>query len=77
MVERSAPITAKREFENSAAPVRNLVKDIGIITDLARNMGLALPLSQQAQQLVNETRDMGYGEGDIAAVLLALEKRSR
>lgn len=77
MVERSAPITAKRDFEKSAAPVRNLVKDIGIIVDLARDMGMALPLAQQAQVIMNETRDMGYAEGDIAAVLLALEKRSR
>jgi 3-hydroxyisobutyrate dehydrogenase-like beta-hydroxyacid dehydrogenase len=77
MVERSAPITAKRDFKKSAAPVRNLVKDIGIIVDLARDMGLALPLSNQAQELMHQTRDMGYAEGDIAAVLLALEKRSR
>lgn len=77
MVERSAPITVKRDFERSAAPVRNLVKDIGIIVDLARDMGMALPLAQQAQEIMNETRDMGYAEGDIAAVLLALEKRSR
>ncbi|MBI2965038.1 MAG: NAD(P)-dependent oxidoreductase, partial [Chloroflexi bacterium] len=74
MVERSAPITAKRDFEKSAAPVRNLVKDIGIIVDLGRDMGLALPLSKQAQELMNEARDMGYAEGDISAVLLALEK---
>jgi 3-hydroxyisobutyrate dehydrogenase-like beta-hydroxyacid dehydrogenase len=77
MVERSAPITAKRDFEKSAAPVRNLVKDIGIIVDLGRDMGLALPLSKQAQEVMNEARDMGYAEGDISAVLLALEKRSR
>lgn len=77
MVERSAPITAKRDFEKSAAPVRNLVKDIGIIVDLGRDMGLALPLSKQAQELMNEARDMGYAEGDISAVLLALEKRSK
>ena len=77
MVERSASITAKRDFEKSAAPVRNLVKDIGIIVDLGRDMGLALPLSKQAQELMNEARDLGYAEGDISAVLLALEKRSK
>ncbi|MBI4306726.1 MAG: NAD(P)-dependent oxidoreductase [Chloroflexi bacterium] len=76
MVERSAPITAARNFERSAAPVRNLVKDIGIIVDLSSKMGFALPLSKVAQELIQETRDLGFGEGDISAVLLALEKRS-
>lgn len=77
MVERSAPITASRSFEKSAAPVRNLVKDIGIIVDLANQMNLALPLSSTARGLIEETRDLGYGEGDIAAVIVALEKRAQ
>lgn len=76
MVERSAPITAKRDFGKSAAPVRNLVKDIGIIVDLAKQLNLALPLSSTAKQVIEETRDLGYGEGDIAAVIVALEKRA-
>ncbi|MBI4219561.1 MAG: NAD(P)-dependent oxidoreductase [Chloroflexi bacterium] len=76
MVERSAPITAARNFEKSAAPVRNLVKDIGIIVDLSKQLGIALPLSKTAQELMHEARDLGYAEGDISAVLLALEARS-
>lgn len=76
MVARSAPITAERKFANSAAPIRNLVKDIGIITDLSRDLGIALPLSQVAQEIILETNqiDPNY---DIAGTIETLEKRGK
>jgi 3-hydroxyisobutyrate dehydrogenase-like beta-hydroxyacid dehydrogenase len=75
MLSRSAPITADRSFANSAAPIRNLVKDIGIITSLGREAGLALPLSEAAETLINETYDIDP-DYDIAGMLEALERRS-
>lgn len=76
MVGRSAPITAARDFENSAAPIRNLVKDIGIIADLGEDLGIALPLSLAARELILETErfDPNY---DIAGTIRALEERAR
>lgn len=74
MAERSAPITAARDFEESGAPVRNLVKDIGIITALSDDLGIALPLSRAAQRLIEETSafDPQY---DIAGTIRTLEER--
>ena len=74
MAERSAPITATREFEASGAPIRNLVKDIAIITALSDDLGIALPLSHAAQRLIDETNafDPDY---DIAGTIRALEER--
>ena len=74
MAERSAPITAARDFEDSGAPIRNLVKDIGIITALSDDLGIALPLSRAAQRLIDETNafDPGY---DIAGTIRTLEER--
>ena len=74
MVSRSAPITADRSFANSAAPIRNLVKDIGIITSLGKEIGLALPLSEAAEALINETNSIDP-DYDIAGMLEALERR--
>lgn len=76
MVERSAPITAAREFENSAAPVRNLDKDLGIIRDLAQAEGLSLALALQAQEMFNSMMSQGQSENDIAGVLEVIESRS-
>ena len=76
MVERSAPITAAREFENSAAPVRNLDKDLGIIRDLAKAEGLSLALALQAQEMFNSMMSQGQSENDIAGVLEVIESRS-
>ena len=76
MVGRSAPITAARDFENSAAPVRNLDKDMGIIKQLASDEGLALELAVQVQRMFAEMIAKGKNEHDIAAVLEIIEERS-
>ena len=76
MVDRSAPITAARDFENSAAPARNLDKDMGIIKQLASDEGLALDLAVQVQRMFAEMIAQGKNEHDIAAVLEIIEERS-
>ncbi len=77
MVERSGPITKSRKFENSAAPVRNLAKDIGIIADLAKSSKLALPLTMQSKGIIDDMMKRGWTEHDIAGSLLILEERSK
>ena len=77
MVERSAPITAARKFPNSAAPVRNLDKDLGIIKDLAESEGLALDLALKAQEMFGSLMKEGKPDYDIAGVLELIEKRSK
>ena len=76
MVNRSAPITAARDFEHSAAPVRNLDKDMSIIKQLASDEGLALDLAVQVQRMFAEMIAQGKNEHDIAAVLEIIEERS-
>ncbi len=77
MVERSAPITASRNFEKSAAPVRNLAKDMGILQELAKSQKLALPLTMQAKGVIDEMMKKGWTEHDIAGSLLIIEERSK
>ena len=76
MVERSYPITAGRDFENSAAPVRNLDKDLGIIKDFALDEGLSLELALKSYDMFHAMMDKGWGENDIAGVLEVIEDRS-
>ena len=76
MVGRSYPITAARDFENSAAPVRNLDKDLSIISDLAASEGLALELALKAYDMFHAMMEKGWEENDIAGVLEIIEDRS-
>lgn len=76
MVDRSAPITASRDFANSAAPVRNLDKDMGIIKQLAADEGLSLELALKSYAMFHTMLEQGNREHDIAAVLEIIEERS-
>ena len=76
MVDRSAPITASRDFANSAAPVRNLDKDMGIIKQLAAEEGLSLKLALKSYEMFHTMVEQGNREHDIAAVLEIIEERS-
>jgi 3-hydroxyisobutyrate dehydrogenase-like beta-hydroxyacid dehydrogenase len=77
MVERSAPITAARRFPDSAAPVRNLDKDLGIIKDLAESEGLALDLALRSQEMFHSMMGEGKRDYDIAGVLEVIEAKSK
>ena len=77
MVDRSAPITKARKFPGSAAPVRNLDKDLGIIRDLAATSGLAIGLAEQAYIAFHELMEQGKPDYDIAGVIEIIEQRSR
>jgi 3-hydroxyisobutyrate dehydrogenase-like beta-hydroxyacid dehydrogenase len=76
VVGRSGPITADRDFENSGAPIRNVIKDIGIIMSMADEMKLAMPTARAAAEIIYEGRDAGLSELDIAATIIPIEKRS-
>ncbi len=77
MVERNGPITATRKFEDSAAPVRNLAKDIAIIASLAKTQKLALPLTMQSKSIIDDMIKKGWTEYDIAGSLMVIEERSK
>ncbi len=76
MADRSAPITANRDFPDSGAPVRNLNKDMSIIVDFAKSEGLALELAEHSYGLYKELIEQNKQDHDIAAVLEIVEKRS-
>ena len=76
MIERNGPITVEKNFENSAAPLRNLIKDLNIIEELRLQLGLELPVTQASSQVANHTNNMGLVEPDIAATALTIKKLS-
>jgi 3-hydroxyisobutyrate dehydrogenase-like beta-hydroxyacid dehydrogenase len=49
-------------------------KDIGVVIDIAKEAGLALPVTAQVMQQLNALMDSGYGEQDTSSLLLVLEQ---
>ena len=70
MIERNGPITVNKEFENSPAPLRNLVKDLGIIKELLIQLGLDLPVTMASSSVVDTTMGLGLQEPDILLLRL-------
>lgn len=77
MLDRNAPITIAREFEDSPSPLRNVIKDLKMAGQLAETLGVVLPVADAAAGVLYEADDMGYGPGDPASGALVIEKRSR
>ena len=64
------------DYEPRAA-ARVLTKDIGLLVDTARSLGLVAPMAECAQRAFQDTVDRGYGEEDDAAVLKRYADRLR
>ena len=77
MVERNAPVTHAGTFVDSATPVRTLAKDLGIITALADEAQLKLPLGSAASRVFHARVAQGKGEHDIASVIETIQELAR
>jgi len=68
ILARNGPRYIAGDFAG-AAPIRILLKDIGLILDEAAELGVELPLGRLVQQRLIEARDAGLGDEDIAALI--------
>jgi 3-hydroxyisobutyrate dehydrogenase-like beta-hydroxyacid dehydrogenase len=76
--ERSFPLMLAGK-EDGGANISIVLKDINVILDLAREIGLPLRLGSTASQALTDARDQGLGARDIAAlrrVFLSDEQQS-
>jgi len=70
------PIYIKERYENSSAPIRNIIKDLKIISEMSKQMNLNLPLTDLSLNLFEETNKLDINEPDIASVAIYLNKLS-
>jgi len=75
ILARNAPRYVAGDFAG-AAPIRILLKDIGLILDEADELGIELPLGRRVQQRLVEARNAGLGDEDIAALVKLLQAGS-
>lgn len=74
MVERNVPYFAKKRFENSSAPIRNIEKDLKIILDYSQMLNLKLPLTELSLKIFTETNKLDLVEPDMSAISVYLKK---
>jgi 2-hydroxy-3-oxopropionate reductase len=75
VLSRKAPNMINREF-TPGFRVELHDKDMGIVTDAARQAGVAIPLGSLAAQLLGSLKAQGHGGLDHSAMLLVLEQLS-
>ena len=74
MVERNVPYFAKKRFENSSAPIRNIEKDLRIILDYSQMLNLKLPLTELSLNIFTETNKLDLVEPDMSAISVYLKE---
>jgi 3-hydroxyisobutyrate dehydrogenase-like beta-hydroxyacid dehydrogenase len=72
MLERNAPNIIAGNFGPSAAPIRNLHKDLSIIREMAKENGLDLPALAEAERIYGRLLDENKGDWDITAATCLL-----
>jgi 3-hydroxyisobutyrate dehydrogenase-like beta-hydroxyacid dehydrogenase len=69
---RHAPLIISGDY-GTQAPTRLLVKDMGLIQEVADELGVPLPLGERTRTLLDEALQQGLGEVDVASLITVLE----
>jgi 3-hydroxyisobutyrate dehydrogenase len=65
-----------RDFSVQAS-ISNVLTNVGLIAMAARDRGIASPVLDVCHELFGETRQLGAGNDDMAAVIRAIEQRTK
>jgi|ETNmetMinimDraft_20_1059909.scaffolds.fasta_scaffold23928_2 3-hydroxyisobutyrate dehydrogenase-like beta-hydroxyacid dehydrogenase len=76
MLARNAPVMLDRSFDDARAPLRTLLKDLGLIQELVRKLDAPTPGADLAFRLFSEAAAAGLGDLDGPAVVLPMEERA-
>ena len=76
MLSRNGPVMIERDFENARAPLRLIAKDMGLIHEYAKEIGVPVPTGDRTLEVVQEAINKGMGELDVSCLVLPLEERA-
>jgi 3-hydroxyisobutyrate dehydrogenase len=72
MLERGVPLIVERNF-GGGTPVDLLRKDLGLIQDLASELGVPLTTGAEARRVFDRAHDASFGANDMTAIIRPLE----
>jgi 3-hydroxyisobutyrate dehydrogenase-like beta-hydroxyacid dehydrogenase len=75
MLEVRGPMMVAEEYEPAAMKVRLFMKDVGIISVFAEEVGCTVPVFEAAARLHEEALEAGFGEADPASVHAVARRR--
>lgn len=73
MLNRNLPLILQRDFDGKTS-VNLILKDLGLIHDVGRQIGARMLLTSLAEEIFKEARALGNGDKDMSATVLTLEK---
>ena len=76
MLDRNAPAMLERNFAGDRAQMRVILKDLGLIQDLAQSLQSPIPAGDLAYRKFQEAVAKGLADFDPAAVVLPLEEEA-
>ncbi len=74
--EIRGPMMVADSYEPAAARMNMFIKDVGVITDFARSLGVPTPLLDASRPLYEQAVESGLGEQDAAALAALLGERA-
>ena len=76
MLDRNSSVMLDQTYEDARAPVRTILKDLGLIQELARSIDTPTPAGDVAYKLFTQAAEAGFGDLDMPGVLRLLEKEA-
>ncbi|MBA2247429.1 MAG: NAD(P)-dependent oxidoreductase [Chloroflexia bacterium] len=73
MLDRGVPLIVDRNFAG-ATPVDLIRKDLGLISDLAGELGVPLATGNQAREVFDQAHDADHGGEDMTAIVIEIER---
>lgn len=74
--DKRGPLMVSREYLPATARVSMFVKDVGLVQELARSVGLDTPVLDATLPLYERAVEAGLGDADAAALLDVLDGRA-
>jgi L-threonate 2-dehydrogenase len=75
--ELRGPMMVKNDYTNVTAAVATLDKDMHVIGDFAKKIGVPVPLFRATEPIYNKALQDGYAKHDIGSVCAVLERMAK
>jgi 3-hydroxyisobutyrate dehydrogenase-like beta-hydroxyacid dehydrogenase len=75
--ELRGPMMVKNDYTNVTATVATLNKDMHVIGDFAKKLGVLVPLFRATEPIYDKALHGGYAQHDIGSVCAVLERMAR